>query len=310
MTPVLMLRLYSGTDFVEERVCLSAVLETEAYTPYVSIRAQFLSSGLDYGEITDAALYYRNGRVFIGMLDKLEHVRKDGAEIITVSARSYTWVLTQNQFSPGMHYNMTLEEIMEGVYQFPGVSCETYEGTGYIYVKEGASVWDSVVNFGYKLTGHYPYVQGNTVRVTLDAGETPAVIPTALILQTGEFRDNSRLVSHFHMADIEGNYGAYQLVNEDAVNAGIIRHKQFRMDQQYLHEPENALLFRKKFSMRACKGRWLTISGFVNRSVGRTVTCGDAFQNAVVSRMRMEFSPQGLRTTYWFYEDGFYGGTV
>ncbi len=307
MTPVLMLRLYAGTEFVDENVCLSVVLETEAYTPYVTVRAQLLSKGLDYGEITDVALYHCGSRIFIGMPDKIERVQRDGTEFVTVSARSYTWVLAQNEFAPGLHPDMTLASVMEGVYQFPGVLYENYDGVGYLYVKEGASVWDCAVNFAYKLTGHYPYIQNNTVRVTLDAEETPVVLPESRVLASGKFLDTSRLVSHFHMEDGEGNYGAYELVNTDAVHAGIIRHKQLLLDRQYLSEPMQALEFRRKFSMRAWKGKFITISGFTNRCVGNRMTCGSLVENAAVTRMRMEFSQKGLQTTYWFYEDGFYG---
>ncbi len=300
------LRLYAGEDFVDETECLAVSMENEAYTPYMTVQAQFLAKGADYGEITEVSLYYNEGRIFIGIPDKLERCRKNGAECVTVTARSFTWVLTQNQFAPGLHYDMTIAGILEGVYRFPGVQYEEYEGSGYIYVKEGASVWDSLVNFCYKLTGHYPYVQGNTVRVTLDENPKHIVLTPEQVLETGSFRNNSRLISHFHMADPEDNYDAYSLVNETAVAAGIIRHKHMKLDRQYLSNPQQALEFRSRFCMRGCRENYVVCQGYQGGLVGNLLTCGSFLQGARICRMQMVYNQEGIRTRFSAYDDGFY----
>ncbi len=306
MNPRLMVRLYAGEAFTDEKHCLSTLMVNEAYTPYVRLSAQFAASEEDYGEITEVAFYYQGSRVFLGMLESLTVSERDGARILTVTARSFTWVLTQNQFVPGMHYNMTLQQIMEGVYQFPGVQYENYEGEGYLYVNHGASVWDSVVNFGYRLTGHYPYIQGNTVRITVDENAQHHEFTDSDVLETGEKQDNSRLVSHFHMADLEGNYETYSLTNEAAVTAGIIRHRQLKMDQQFLSEPMKALEYRSQFCMRGCRERYMICRGFYNAPVGTRISYGDWMINAVVCRCELHFGQDGLYTKYSVYDDGFY----
>ncbi len=306
MSEKLTLRLYAGEDFVEELPCLQASLEREAYTPYASMSALFLSEGQDYGEISSAALYYEDEKIYEGIADSVQQYQREGKTFVRVKSRSFTSVLAQNELVPGMHYDMTLEKLMTGFYTFPHVQYENYAGTGYIYVKDGASMWDSTVNFGYKLSGNYPYIRDNMVRLTPHGDTKTTVLTNAQVAEWGELRDTTRMVSMYHMADPEGNYDAYSLENEAATAAHIVRHKQIAMDRQYLAEPEQALIFRNKFSCRGSRARYVSYAGFANEGIRDRVSWGSFLQDAEICRVQMVYSGRGMRTKLWAYDDGFY----
>lgn len=302
-----LLRLYAGDAFVTEVQCLSAALEHEAYTPYASMAATFLSEGLDYGEITAVSFYYNNVRVYYGIADSVRQYRKNGRIFVQVRSRSFTSMLVQNEIVPGMHYDMTIGKLMTGFYTFPNVTYENFEGSGYIFVKDGASMWDSIVNFGYKLTGKYPFVRNNTVRITPPVTDGRHVIlKDADVLEYGTLLDTTKLVSHFHMADLTGNYDAYQLENTAATAAGIVRHKQITFDEQYLADPEQALVFRSLYSQRGWRAKYVEHVGFANEHVCDRVTFGTFLKGALITKVRMTFGENGVRTKLWAYDDGFY----
>lgn len=306
MTNHFMLRLYAGENYFFETQCLAVTLEREAYTPYARMTAVFLSEGADYGRVTSIALYHRGGPVYQGIMDNVRQYRKDGRVFVKVQSRSFTSVLAQNEIVPGLHTNMTMQKLMTGFYRFPNVYYEDYAGSGYIYVDDGASMWDSIVNFGYKLTGNYPYIHSNTVRLTPHANPKEIILDKGQVLETGIEQDNTRLVSMYHMADITGNYDTYQLSNPLAEEAEIVRHKQIALDQEYLYAPEQALQFRNLVSQRAVRAKYVVYSDFQREELCDRVTFGDFLRDACICRVQMRFTSSGVRTKLWAYDDGFY----
>lgn len=306
MKDTLTLRIQSGEDYVFETECLAVTLEREAYTPYTQVTATFLSEGADYGSVTSVQLYYRNARIFLGLVDSVRQYRRDGKCFVRVRSRSFTSVLAQNEFVPGMHFDMTMGQIMTGFYRFPNVYYEDYAGTGYIYVKDGSSVWDSIVNFGYKLTGKHPYIHMNTVRLTPHQNPKRIAPDPCDVLEYGTAHDMTRIVSMYHMADINDNYDAYRLENTVATAAEIVRHKQIPLDRQYLSEPEQGLVFRNLFSQRGRCARYVEYSGFANEEICDVVSFGEFLPASHICRVRMSFSGTGIRTRLWAYDDGFY----
>lgn len=302
----LVLTLRSDERTVVEKGCLAAVLECEAYTPYARLTATFLSQGVAYGAVNAVMLAFGMRQVFLGIADSVEQFWKDGRCFVRVQSRSFTSVLAQNELIPGLHTGMTLEKLMTGFYQFPNVSYEAYEGSGYIFVKDGASMWDSIVNFGYQLTGYHPFIQGNTVRFTPPSDAVQLILSGTQVLESGIVQDTTKLVSNYHMADINDNYDAYQLENTAAAAADIVRHKQLLLDRQYLSEPEEALQFRCRFSQRGWRARYVTYSGYHGEQLCDRVSFGDFLQDAQISRIRMTFGKNGIRTKLWAYDDGFY----
>ena len=47
-------------------------------------------------------------------------------------------------------------------------------------------------------------------------------------------------------------------------------------------------------------------AGFDNEQLGEKVRCGQLLQDKTICRVQLTFGPQGLRTSLWAYEDGFY----
>lgn len=306
MSADFMLRLYDGNRFVDEQPCLQVMLEREAYTPYEKMSGVFLSSGRDYGNVNALALYHHNVRIYYGMADQIRQYTVKGRTFVRAASKSFTSVLAQNEIVPGLHFDVTMETLMTSFYQFPYVQYENYAGTGYIYVKDGSSIWDSIVTFGYKLSGNYPYIYGNTVRLTPHASPKTTVLTDDIVTEWGEERDTTRLVSMYHMADIQGNYDAYSLANPEAAKAEIVRHKQIAMDQQFLYDPQQALVFRNQFSCRGEYARYAEYAGFHNECIHDRVSWGTFLPEAEIGRVRMTYSGGRLRTRLWAYDDGFY----
>ncbi len=306
MYPEFMLHLQCGEDYVQEVQCLAVSLEREVYTPYASMTATFLSEGEDYGNVTGISLYHRGNHVYQGIADSVRQYRRDNRVFVQVTSRSYTSVLAQNEIPGGLHTEMTMQKLMTGFYQFPKIYYEDYAGTGYIYVREGTSLWDSIVHFCYKLTGNYPYIYMNTVRLTQADTQKEIVLEEGQVLEYGTMQDTTKLVSRYHMEDINGTQGVYQLENPAAAEAEIVRNKQIALDMQYLYEPEKALEFRCQFSRRGSRAKYVEYSGFSREQLCDRVTFGDFLQNAVICRIRMTFGTSGITTRLWAYDDGFY----
>jgi hypothetical protein len=71
-------------------------------------------------------------------------------------------------------------------------------------------MWDGVVSFGYKLTGHYPYVLQNHICFLPPQNRPEHSFTANQILESGSEFNTTRLISHYHMEDIFGNPNGYQ----------------------------------------------------------------------------------------------------
>ena len=96
-----------------------------------------------------------------GLIDHADFRTENGVSTIHISSRGFTSLLLGNQMVPGMHYDMSINKLMESYYEFPFPIRWKSDITtcNYIYVKPHCSMWDSVINLGYKLYGCYPYVR-------------------------------------------------------------------------------------------------------------------------------------------------------
>ena len=225
MTPTLTLTDVSGSTLTEA-VCLSFRLEKERYTPFTTLTARFLTSRSDFGNPASVAFRLDNQLLHQGVLDGLTMTKQKGMQTVQVSSRGFTSLLMQNQIAAGMLTGVTLQSLMEK-YTVPGVTYESgITQTNYVWVKEGTSQWDAIVNYGYKYNQGYPYISGaNQVRLT--RSETASItIGGDALLSTGCGLDYTRMVSHIHMADADGNADAFSLENADATARNIARHRQ------------------------------------------------------------------------------------
>ena len=123
---------------------------------------------------------------------------------------------------------------MDSYYQLPYVTHEdNSDESNYIYVKNHSTMWDGVVNLSYKLTGMYPYISGtNCVRITADSDPSSFSYDDDQILATGMAYNFKRMISHFNMSDINGDYGNITLEDSFVTDKKIIRHNVFELDSR------------------------------------------------------------------------------
>ena len=294
------------SDYLRESDCLSLVLEREAYTPYEEVTATFLSSGQDYSTVTRIGIFIDNTRIFLGLVDSIEQFTKEHAVFVRIRSKSFTSLLTQNELEPGLHSNLTMQKLMTDFYDFPYISYENPEASGYISVKTGDTMWDGVVRFGYKITGHYPYIMHNYIALSAPSGRDLLNLNASRVLEYGTVTDNKRLISHYHMEDINGNPNAYHQENTEATASEIVRHKQIVFDGCFLQNPDDALTFRNLYSQRGSHAKYVVYDGFDNLHIGHRLTFGDFIEDETVCRIRMSFGTNGFQTKLWCYHDGFY----
>ena len=303
------LTIHRTADAVDAGKCLSLVLEREIYTPYDTVSGVFLADAeTDYSDAVYVELSWLGESIFIGLADRVEKYQRGGGWFLQVQSRTFTSLLTQNELEPGLHANQTLHSLIHDFYTLPFVTAEEHPATGYIFVREKTSLWDSVATFVFRNTGRYPYVQNNFVRFTLEEEPDTYAPPKSRVVQAGDLVDTTRLISHYHMEDIEGNPNAYEQENPAAQHALIVRHKQIPFDRQFLSNPMLALSYRNRFSCRGTRAQYVTYAGFANEQLGDRVQYGEAMRGRIC-RVRMTFSGQGYRTTLWKYEDGFFNPT-
>ena len=234
----------------------------------------------------------------------MERFFQNGVEFLKISSQTFSSVLSQNQIEKGLHSNVTLSGLIG--YSYPWVTCENNRTSGYIFVKDG-SLWDSIVSFGYKITGHYPFLANNHIHISPpDSNVNVYSVSSGAILSKGEFFDTSKLISYFHMEGMDESPNAYQKTNPVALSCGIVRHKQIPFDREFLHDPDLALTFRCLHSQRGYQGKFLSYVGFQGENIGERVFVDGFLQNAVICDLKVSYGTNGLVTKIRCYQDGFY----
>ena len=306
MNQNLFLYLFSGENAVRIVPCLSFSLEREVYTPFESVTAEYLADTSELPAADRIGIYLNQLCIFHGLVDSVQQYTSNHASFIRIKSRSFTSLLTQNELEPGLHSNLTIDSLMTQFYQFPYITYENFSGSGYIFVKSGNTMWDGVVSFGYKLTGHYPYILHNHICLSPPQNTNHTTFSENQVSEYGSYTDTTKLISHYHMEDINGTPNSYQQSNPAAAAFNIVRHKQIPFDRSFLHNPDDALTFRNLYSCRGCRAKYLVYAGFQNELLGHRITFGNFIQNQTVCRVQTTFGPNGFRTKLWCYQDGFY----
>lgn len=302
----LTLRLYNNNEMMEETVCTALSLNREIYTPYNELSATFLADGEDYIWVNRISVLWEGTQIFMGIADRVEQFWKNGKKCIKVRSRSFTALMLQSEIEKGLYPDMTIGKLIENFCQIPFVTYEQDNRTGYIFVKEKTSLWDCVASFGYKLTHHYPYVSDNKIHLSPPSSAKLYQIPADQVLEYGTVYDSTKLISHYHMDNIEGTSGFYWLNVGSAIEMNITRHKWLSLDRQFLYDPFDALSYRSLVSKRGWRAKYITYEGFANEELGERVSFRDVLQNRVICRVLLTFGQNGVRTKIWTYEDGFY----
>lgn len=308
----LILQGKSGTIYTESIIALR--LEQEAYTPYSQLTASVFGS-------FDRELLKTVYRVqlladdkmelHLGTADQLEYVRKNGTTRLQIYSRGLTAMLLQNQLTPGIHSRMSLDSLMTEFYTFPEeITWESStDASNYIYVKENAAMWDGVTNLTYKLCGRYPFIRGaNEIRMHLPTTYQTLYAADVSLLASGIVTDTSKLNSDYYMADADGTYEAFHEIDSEAQARGLVRTRQLALDRQYLYDPQQALIFRRKFAQRGMIRHFVEVNGVTDLRLGDRLSYGSVLDAAPINRILMTGNAQGVRTRLEAYEDAFYPG--
>lgn len=298
-------------DYQDFRDCIAFTLEREVYTPFDTVTATLPAEQIPSQEISRIAVLLDETEIFLGLVDSVRFSFRNQRQFLKIRSKSFTSLLTQNELPSGLHSNLTMHSLMENFYQFPHITYEDFPDSGYLFVKSGNTMWDGIVSFGYKLTGHYPYVTGNHIHLTKPSGNPDenhiSEYSPGDVLEYGTLQDHSRMISHYHMSDMLDNTpDAFIRENSMAIRAEIVRHKQIDFDNSFRHAPDLALAYRNSYSNRGCRGDYLICNDFRNPQLGDQLRFGDLIPAQTICKIRAVYSPQGFRTELTCYQDGFY----
>ena len=272
MTLKLVLKTPNNRIILSDRIA-SFVLEKEAYTPYSQLRI-VVYGALEpelYAQVYRVQLLLDETELHLGTVEQCQTTRQQGSVYIQIVSRGLTAMLLQNQLTPGLHSGMSLDRLMTGFYSFPQeITWErSTDASNYLYVKENTSMWDGLANLSYKLYERYPFIRGaNEIRMHLPDTYQHYVAKDNSLLAAGTATDQSLLYSDFYMADVDGTYEKFHEAEPEAAARGIVRTKQLALDRQYLYDPQQALVFRRKFAGRRLVRRFVDVIGPVGLSLG------------------------------------------
>ncbi|MDE6730824.1 MAG: hypothetical protein K2J71_08645 [Oscillospiraceae bacterium] len=301
----------SENNYQEFQDCIAFTLEREIYTPFDTVTATFPAEEISHQKISRISVWLDETEIFLGLVDSIRFSFRNQRRFLKIRSKSFTSDLTQNELPSGRHNNLTIHDLMENFYSFPRITYDDLPESGYIFVKSGNTMWDGVVNFGYKLTGHYPYVTGNHVhllRPSVNPENNPVIeFSPGEVLEYGTLQDYSRMISQYHMSDMLNNTpDAFIKDNPLATGLEIVRNKHIDFDDSFRHAPELALTYRNAYSNRGCRADYLLYNGFQNWQLGDLIRFGDSIPAQTLCKVRAVYSPQGFRTELTCYQDGFY----
>lgn len=283
----------------------------EAYTPYTTLSvvfavvensfAPFLSPYV-YSEVS---LYVDTNYLHRGIIDSFKITTENGIKTGIIKSRGFTSMLLDNQLEPGLYTKVSIDKLIDEYYHLTNVTHEKGETENYIYVKKGTSMWDAAVSLAYKLYGTYPYIKGhNKVMLTIGVPEKELVFNDDTLLNYGAEINTRRLVSDFHMEDIDGTYGKFDFHNLQTEAKYIVRNKYFELDKRFLYEPQKASEFRNDISMRGWKRTFCTYAGYNGEDLYDTVSFGDVI-NGRIKCIKITGDKKGIQTELSVYDDGF-----
>ncbi|MGN0605670.1 MAG: hypothetical protein ACI4JM_04020 [Oscillospiraceae bacterium] len=276
---------------------LSLTIKKERFTPYSYAAAFFISSD-EHIQYKDISISVNGFTAHYGLIDSV-HCRKNSHNTITsVISKSFTSLLLQNQLVPGMMYDISLNSLMDSFITIPHISHEDNSDIqNYIFIKENSSLWEAVANISYKISGIYPYIrQNNMVCISDNPSSVQFPINSDKILESGFKLDYSKIVSDYHMQDIEGNYDVYQLNIQQAYDLDIIRHRQIPLDRQYLNNPSQSMQNKLEFSMRGYSSHYYEYIGYSGEDIYDLSAYGEK-----IDAVTIKGGSDGIRTTITTY---------
>ncbi|MBR5683964.1 MAG: hypothetical protein IKW96_11935 [Ruminococcus sp.] len=305
MNVYIILRTADGAYYTQSNV-LSFSFSKDLYTPYTTLTAHICTSSPKIPNIAEITLNVNGFPVHHGLIDSVKQEKKGNCRFISISSRGFTSLLCQNQIEPGLKMNISFNMLMEDFYTLPYVFHENdSDNSSYIYVKPNTSMWDAAANLTYKRRGTYPYIRG-TNTVMMSPVTTPVTFDYSgeKFISTGIEHVNSRLGSDYHMADINGDYGNFDLSDSDVSDLKIVRHKYFDLDMRFLYAPQQALVYRDKYDFRGRERVFCSYNGYHGEDLCDIVSF-DSVSSERVGSVTIRGSSKGIFTEVGVYRDKF-----
>ncbi|MDO4864331.1 MAG: hypothetical protein Q4A05_09205 [Ruminococcus sp.] len=304
MTATLSIKSPNASDTVFK--VLAFTFSKDVYTPFTQLTVEF-EAHTAVPESAQMAWFYVNGSfIHRGYIDTFRITEKGGFRRGVITSRGFTSQYLQNQLAPGLYTNMSLNDLMDDYMQLPYVTHEDCDTASYIFVKNGSTQWDGIVNIAFKVYGKHPYIRGtNCVMVNRDSEAKTFAYSEASMLSRGTERDTRSLVYYWSMEDMQGQHGSYTLSEPDAYDNFIYRSRYFELDRRFLYDPQKALEFRDKMAMRGWKNSFFTYSGYRGEDLFDTATVGGVSSD--ITSVRITGSRNGIITEIGSYTDKFVG---
>lgn len=278
----------------------------DAYTPYSMLTVTFFRDMNSIENIYDAEFSINDKTHHRGIVDTINSEMTADGNKITITSRGYTSLLTENQLEPKMYNDITFNQLFDNYIKLPKVYHESNSQSSYIYVKSGTPMWDGVVNLSYKLTGKYPYVRNeNKVMMSMPTDTQSLNYYLSEVISRGTAIDTRHIVSHYHMADLKGEYGTFDYSENYAVSRDIIRHRRFELDKRFLNSPINACNFRGDISMRTVKRDYIVYNGFKDEDINDIASYNNDIVKQRIKRLKVIGNRKGIITEVSFYTDSF-----
>lgn len=293
-----------NSEIVFDKI-LSFSFRKDIYQSYTSFGAK-ISGSLSEPENISEIIFTIDGKtIHHGLPDNISVEISGGNSLISVSSRSFTSLLIQNQIESGLKTNISINSLMEIYYNLPYVTHEDSNEESYIYVKNNSNMWDGIVNLSYKIHGTYPYIRStNCVRMTPVDNPSEFEYNDSNIISKGISTAERKLISHFHMSNIRGEFGEYELSDSDIISHNIVRHRFFELDRQFLYNPQQALEYRSAYSSRGRKKVFCKYIGYNGEDLSDIVTFGTV-NNMRIGFLNITGNNSGIITETGVYKDKF-----
>ena len=285
---------------------ISFSFQKDIYQSYTSFVAKFCGTLQNPDNISEIFFRINDKIIHHGLADNISVTNSVSGSVVMVSSRSFTSLLIQNQIETGLKSDVSINDLIESFYTLPYVTHEDSTIKSYIYIKSNSNMWDGIVNISYKVYGTYPYIR-NTNHIMFNAVENPSVFEysDSDIISKGVLTNEKKLISHFHMSNINGEYGEFELIDNDVISHNIIRHRFFELDRQFLYNPQQALEYRSKYASRGRKKFFCTYSGYNGEDLSDLISFGDV-QSKRIGSISIAGNSSGIITEIGAYTDKFH----
>lgn len=293
-----------GSEMTFDKI-LSFTFRKDAYQSYTSFGAKFYGDVSAPENISEILFKTDNKTIHHGLADNISVTTSVGGSLVSVSSRSFTSLLLQNQIETGLKTDISINDLMNSFYTLPYVTHEDSSIKSYIYIKHNSNMWDGIVNLSYKIHGTYPYIRGtNQIRMTHVENPSSFEYADSEIISRGIATSERKLMSHFHMSNLNGDFGEFELADDDIISHNIVRHRFFELDRQFLYNPQQALEYRSKYAARSRKKIFCTYSGYNGEDLSDLATFGTV-QNKHIGTITITGSSSGIITEIGVYKDKF-----